>query len=149
MVKVSPFFRVMHVCSKVEVPVFTVVPLGQLGADVVPLVLVFVLAVPGRAQAISKTLPKANAASIRASIRQYLRAIILETSQESIEIRLISTKKMLSLVLRAVDNAIKIASTPLLAMIVRLPGGRGEHGENQPFLPLSLHTIKLLASIWE
>jgi len=73
--------RVIHDCSKELVPVLTVSPLGQEPLlpeeddDGVPL-FVLVLAVPGRAQAISNVLPSANAARRRASVRKCFLAII-------------------------------------------------------------------------
>jgi hypothetical protein len=78
--------------SKELVPVFTVVPLSQ------ELLLgdvgdddddddddeLLVLAVPGRAQAIRSTLPKANVARSNASVRKCFLAIIRKTSHYDI-----------------------------------------------------------------
>ena len=81
-----PLVSVMHVCSKELVPVLTVSPLGQElllpDDDEDPLLeLPPVLAVPGREQAISSILPRANVARSRASVRKCFLVIRQKPSQ--------------------------------------------------------------------
>jgi hypothetical protein len=74
---------VIHACSKVLVPVFTVSPAGQEPLLLLLLLdeddeepLLLVLAVPGRAQAIKSILPRANTASSSATVRKCFLTII-------------------------------------------------------------------------
>ena len=84
-----PLVRVIHDCSKELVPVFTVSPVGQEPLlpeedDAGDPLFVLVLAVPGRAQAISNMLPSANAARRRASVRKCFLAIIQNLSNGTV-----------------------------------------------------------------